>query len=241
MAYGIEVSNSDGRTVFSTEENYAGFVASTATSLSGFGNNAPSLSTGEALIARPQDNESGVIGYGLNQGLSKFYGVDVYEQNFGAADGVKYRILTRSTLQTPNTSGYGLEVYNSSSEVLFSSETQRRPELLAAGILQKDSTADTFVYTCPTGVPFNEVYIDMRGLTGSASYVFSQMAAAYAYFNNTAKTVTVRQVEWNVPSSFSAFTEQIYWDQQTDDSINVFPQFGLFASTISFFIYRVRE
>ena len=61
MTYGIQVINKNNNTIFSTDDDWPIFTAGTPVSTTANSSDLPDLSTGQLLLARPEDGESGVI------------------------------------------------------------------------------------------------------------------------------------------------------------------------------------
>lgn len=221
MPYGIEVFNGSGRTIFSTEELNPNYYSSAGPiSVNGYSVN-PSYTIGSntILLARPQDGESGAIFYKPLTGV--FGGSPVDEQYFGAANGVKYVKFDPQSGITRGTTGYALEVFNTSGSLLFTSNTTYSFNILAVGYVT--GVMDT-TFTCPAGVNFNNVYITAISCTGEL--FFSQGVPPWspdvwtyfgslAYFNNSTGVITFRQVNiisgvvmptWNSSSNYYAGT-----------------------------------
>lgn len=61
MTYGIQVINKNNNIIFSTTDDWPVLTAGAPVSSTTNGEELPSLTTGQVLLARPQDGESGVI------------------------------------------------------------------------------------------------------------------------------------------------------------------------------------
>lgn len=221
MAYGIEVFNGAGRTIFSTEELNPNYYSSAGpVSVNGYSVN-PSYTIGSntILLARPHSNASGAIFY---KPLTGAFGGSYYdEQYFGAANGVKYVKFDPQSGISQGTTGYALEVFNTSGGLLFTSNTTYSFNILSVGsaVGVMDIT-----FTCPAGVNFNNVYITAISCTGELLYSagvppFSPDIWFYfgslAYFNNSTGVITFRQVNiisgavmptWQTASNYYAGT-----------------------------------
>jgi len=221
MGYGIQVSNQFGRTVFDTDQpapNY--YFDATPSSVNGY-NVDPgfSISSQNILLARTQDNESGVISL---ESDNAFIGSNSYYRSFGAANGVKYIYGKPQSNRTASTSGYGIEVYKSDgSTVLYSSAVGSNFEILYLGTME--GTTD-FTWSMPSGYSFNEIYITAASF--SMIYGYSAAVAPFpavhsvygnwAYFNagTSPPTITFRQqyivtagnITWNNNSAYSIST-----------------------------------
>jgi hypothetical protein len=156
MSYGIQVFNRSGRTIFDTNEAYPNYYSSTAPiSINGYGAQV-SFTPGSSniLFARPQDNQSGAI-Y-----VETFFTPNTVtfgsSASFGACNGVKHVQFLRQDLLSKATTGYGIEVYKENGEILYTSNTSFALNILSYGIL---TGTQTQIFTCPTGIDFNNVYI----------------------------------------------------------------------------------
>lgn len=211
MAYGIELVNTSGRTLFSTEEDYTTLAVNTPVSNSSYGLLVPT-GTGR-LIARPQDGESGAIAIAIDESTSqrKFLGFDTYTQNWGAAQGIKYAFMQKTSdqLTAPTTSGYGMEVYESNGDILFSTSSNRVASVEAILTIEPGTQ---FKYYNPNG-GFNDLYI-----TADPAYItylnnayllwYKIMGGCWAYFDHTEESITIV----NNGNQSDASGTQKYWD-----------------------------
>lgn len=193
MAYGIEIYNTSGRVLFSTNDNYPLMVANSPTSTGSYGTALPSYSIGQTVLARPQDGESGVIASINKKDFSGiiFFGEDSYMQSWGAAPGTKYTVAKRSydVVTTPSTSGYGIEVYDTAGKVTFTSNTSRLVTIEAIIQLER---GEKMTYYNPNG-GFNNLYVDVVATRLTYFDYLGQVTVGgcYAYFNNTAESISV--------------------------------------------------
>ena len=126
MAYGMEVKNTSGRVIFNTTQlnsNY--YFQGNPTTTTSYGTN-PSFSYNSTriLFARPQNATDGAIFFSGSINDSNYYlgGRTTYEQNFGAANGVKYIYAYQ---QKGNVAvagiGFGIDIYESNgTDILYS-------------------------------------------------------------------------------------------------------------------------
>jgi len=214
MTNGVEVLNGAGRTVFNTEQLNPNYYSSVGpVSATGYGVN-PSYTIGSntVLLGRPLDNQSGVIMYNITQG--RFSGhQNTSEQSFGAANGVKYIKFDSQRAIARAGSGTAIEVLNLVNEILFTSNIVHGLNIISVGSLS--GTSDV-VFTCPSGVNFNNVYVTPTSFTGEVTFSaggefvpsFNLFFGSFAYFNNTAKTITMR-------SAFMLSAGGLTWDSST--------------------------
>jgi len=201
MAYGIEVLNSSGRTVFNTDEQYPNFYVSSNVNSTSYNYNPGTIATDQILAARPNDGESGVIA--LRRSDGNFIGgtttsTQGQEVAFSAANGVRAIKLDRDDDLTKATSGYGVEVLKSNgTDLLFTSNVDYKIDILTFG--QLGSSAD-ITYNVPAGVPFNEVFVSL----GSANFTYTysptspfgavrSIYGSWVYFNNSTSQLRIRK------------------------------------------------
>lgn len=233
MAYGMQVSNSSGRTIFDTTQlnsNY--YFQGNPTSTNGYGVN-PSFSYNSTriLFARPQDNENGAIFFSGSINDSNYFlgGRTTYEQNFGAADGVKYIYAYQQEGNvTAAGSGYGIEIYDSNgTDILYSSNIGSNFEILHVGTLANNTN---YTWSKPAGYDFNEIYVT----AGSFSLKYSFFPASgpfpaihdvygnWAYFDDTNEQVLVKQGYITSAFQVSASGTATSWtNDQTQDYLIV--------------------
>ena len=208
MAFGIEVKNSSGRTVFNTSQEYPNYYSPDAiTNANGY-NVDPgfSLGSGNILLARPQNGQSGAIFLtdkkAANTTADRFGGYDTYEQNFLAANGVRYFYIKPQDFSGTgaiSSGGYGIEVYKSNgTDLLFSSNIGANVEIISFGSLS-GNTSVTYTNTAYT---FNDLYVSVNSFAG-LDYNFQlapqgtgtpdthMVTGAWAYFNNSAGTIKI--------------------------------------------------
>jgi hypothetical protein len=205
MAYGIEVSNRFGRTQFSTEIDYGVLTASSQVNVFSRGNSVPTSGTGEFIIARPNDNESGVVApvyeydrYGTGNYTYRMFGSTQSDIDFGAADGFSYRkVKAVKDTQNPATSGYGLEVLDSTgNNLIFSSNIT---SLVTAEMVVQLEFNKLFKFKVPANENFNNYYVGleellMNNFDGVSSIYYTVQGGfggSYCYFNNATKEITL--------------------------------------------------
>jgi hypothetical protein len=200
MAYGIQVFNSAGRTVFNTDEQYPNFYVSSNVNSTAYNYDPGSVATDQILCARPNNGESGTIA--LRRSDNRFIGgttsTQLQEVNFSAAEGVRVIKLDRDDDLTAAGSGYGVEVYKSNgTDLLFTSNVSYKIDVLTFG--QLGSTAD-ITYDVPSGVPFDEVFVSLGSAnftyTYSPSSPFGSVRSIYGswvYFDNANSQLRIRK------------------------------------------------
>ncbi len=211
MAYGMEVKNSSDRTIFTTEEEFCLYTYGSITNSNTNGAVASytqsDFNLGKLLFARPQNGESGAICGTLTSSNYTFFGAGVYgtggmggqttEANFPSAPGVKYTIATRLDTSTPGT-GYGLKVTKSNGTdiIVDSGNLTKRMNIL--DIVGGGSGGGPITYTKPGSVAFNEIFVVASQFQARMTWQaasspipgFSMVAGTWAYFNNSAGTIT---------------------------------------------------
>lgn len=204
MSYGIELFNRAGLKTVDTSVNYAVEIAGTPTSTSSDGAALPAPVAGEIILARPQNGESGVIAstrvYDSSTGTSTYniFGQQTSEYTWGTARGSKIVKLDRvSDFNSPATTGYGLEVYNSSgNSLIFSSNVSN---IATLEVIVEMPFPSVFEYTNPSGLEFNDLYVEVFSLYTINQYFpgspFSAsstvIGGAYAHFNDATETITL--------------------------------------------------
>lgn len=151
MSYGIQVQNTDSR--IQIDENYSNVykqssgsaTASTAYPPSGYTN-------GDLVLCRAKS--SGHVGTGLGNSR-QFWSTGVNTLSYTApSSGYEYLIARKIAGNiSPASSGYGLEVFNSSSQLTFSATgISSNLRVLASGELTttNGSTTDTFELDFPS-------------------------------------------------------------------------------------------
>lgn len=217
----MEVTNADGRTIFSSSNPISTFTAGTATSLSGYNQNLPSVSTGQLLLLRPLNNTSATIS---TEDGTKSLGSTSNIQTFAQASGVKYRIAEIATELTPATSGYGLEIFNNSSEVIFTSEAGAIPEILAFGEV---GSAQVFTFDSPGSIAFNEIYVMAPTLKVTTFFGTEVIRGSWAIFDDTNETIKI--------------TASTFWTNYSQpEPAGVAPNDGIFKVRVPFLIFGVR-
>lgn len=212
MTYGIEVKNADGRIVFTTDDDLSTFTAGTATTLTGYNQTLPTLSTGQLLLIRPPNDTDATVS---TEDGTKTLGSTSGMQTFAQNSGVKYRIAEIATELTPATSGYGIEVFNTSGEVIFTSEVDAIPEILAHGEL---GNGQIFTFDSPGTIPFNEIYVVAPVLKASSFNSTEFVRGSWAIFDDSAETIEIVASKFlvsssrkpsGIPANSSAFTMKV--------------------------------
>jgi len=209
----MEVKNSSGRTIFTTEEEFCLYTYGSITNSSTNGAVASytqsAFDSGKLLFARPQNGESGVICGTLTSSNYTFFGAGSYgypgnaaggttEADFPSAPGVKYTIATRLDASTPGT-GYGLKVTKSNGTDLIIDSGNLTKRMNILDIVGGSSGTGSITYTKPGSVAFNEIFVVASQLqarmwwSAAAGYVPAStgVAGTWAYFNNSAGTITL--------------------------------------------------
>ncbi len=223
----MEVKNSSDRTIFTTEEEFCLYTHGNITNSNTNGAVASytqsDFNAGKLLFARPQNGESGAICGKLTSSNYTFFGAGVYgtggmggqttEANFPSAQGVKYTIATRLDTSTPGT-GYGLKVTKSNGTdiIVDSGNLTKRMNIL--DIVGGGSGTSSVTYTKPGSVAFNEIFVVASQFQARMSYgaaagsvpAFSMVAGTWAYFDNSAGTITFYN------GYIVDFGNQIYYD-----------------------------
>jgi hypothetical protein len=131
MAYGIEIQNADGRIVIDTSYANFGFL-SESTSTASAGATFPGLAGANVVIdlvaARANTGANGIVSRDDN----KATWVDIGKA--GVPTNVYYVIRRFTTLNPATATGYGFAVYNSTSNVIFTSNIAKNFEVVAVGI-----------------------------------------------------------------------------------------------------------
>lgn len=220
MTYGMEVTNADDRVVFSSENPLSTFTAGTATNLTGYNATLPTISTGQILLLRPLNNTSATIS---TEDGTKSLGSTSGMQTFAQASGVKYRIVEIATELTPATSGYGLEIFNNSSEVIFTSEAGAIPEILAFGEV---GNGQLFTFDSPGSVTFNEIYVMAPTLKVTSFNGTEIIRGSWAIFDDANETIKI------TASTFATTSQR--------EPAGVAPNDGTFKVRVPFLIFGVR-
>jgi hypothetical protein len=163
MSYGIEILNNNDRIII--DLNYANFGffsnnLSTATPGSSYPGLANTKSS-DLIIARSNTNSNGMV----SRSISPSTWATTLE---GAASETRYYVIRRFDELNPSTaSGYGFAVYNTSSNVIFTSNIAKNFEIVVAG------THNSFVAnTLTIAFPSNTTY-------------YSDFSKYYGAINNT--------------------------------------------------------
>lgn len=216
----MEVTNADDRVVFSSENPLSTFTAGTATNLTGYNATLPTISTGQILLLRPLNNTSATIS---TEDGTKSLGSTSGMQTFAQASGVKYRIVEIATELTPATSGYGLEIFNNSSEVIFTSEAGAIPEILAFGEV---GNGQLFTFDSPGSVTFNEIYVMAPTLKVTSFNGTEIIRGSWAIFDDANETIKI------TASTFATTSQR--------EPAGVAPNDGTFKVRVPFLIFGVR-
>lgn len=196
MGYGLQVLNSSGRTVIDTDEGYSGYYYTTITNSSSYGVSL-SWSNGKwgthMLCARPQNNESGVVTIAYTGTAVNFAGNTDPYASFTSAAGVRYIEAASFTSTAPTSPNYGLQCYDSSGNLIFEAIGGKRLDLIAIVSAPTGTTGVT--WSMPSGYTFNNIFVGMASLkhfplATVAPYVPASITGNYAYFNDTAETIT---------------------------------------------------
>jgi hypothetical protein len=129
MSYGIEILNNNDRIVIDT--NYANFgFLSTSLSTATPGSSYPGLAgtvSSDLIVARANNTANGLVSRSIN---SASWATSLE----GAASTTRYYAIRRFDSLNPSTaSGYGFAVYNTSSNVIFTSNITKNFEIVAVG------------------------------------------------------------------------------------------------------------
>jgi hypothetical protein len=232
MAYGMEVLNSSGRTIFNTEQTNSNYYFQiNPTSTNGYGVN-PSFSyiSTRILFGRPQDNETGAIFFSGSVNDTNYYfgGRTTYEQNFGAANGVKYIYGYQQKGNVAAGSGYGIEVYDTNgTSILYSSNIGSNFEILYVGTMANNTN---FTWNKPAGYDFNDIYVTAGSFSLKYGYdpgfppfgPFHSVYGNWAYFDDANERILIKQGAINtVIQIFASGTASSYSTAQTQDYLIV--------------------
>ncbi len=199
----MEVLNSSGRTIFNTEQTNSNYYfQGNPTSTNGYGVN-PSFSYASTriLFGRPQDNESGAIFFSGSINDSNYYlgGRTSYEQNFGAANGVKYIYGYQQKGNVTAGSGYGIDVYDTNgTSILYSSNIGSNFEILYVGTMTNNTN---FTFNKPSGYNFNDIYVTAGSFSLKYSYsppnfgipAIHSLYGSWAYFDDVNEQILIKQ------------------------------------------------
>lgn len=185
MAFGIEIINNNDRIII--DNNYANFgllstTVSTATANSSYPGLAGNV-VSDLVVARAAVSANGLVSRGVPNRWA--------ETNAGFPSSVSYYIIRRNdTLVSPQSSGYGLEVYANTGNVVFSANISKNFEIVAVGNfngvaanavnLAFPSTtgwySDFDKYYCVVNPTYSQYFI--TGFPSVTSYIY---AAGYRY------------------------------------------------------------
>lgn len=204
MAYGMEVQNSSGRTIFNTEQlnsNYY-FQGNPTTTTAYATDPSFAYNSTRILFARPQNATDGAIFFSGSINDSNYYlgGRTTYEQNFGAANGVKYIYAYQQEGNvTAAGSGYGIEIYDSNgTDILYSSNIGSNFEILHVGTMANNTN---YTWSKPAGYDFDEIYVTAGSF--SLKYTFSagvfgipdthSLYGNWAFYDDSAEQILIKQ------------------------------------------------
>ena len=225
----MEVYNSSGRTIYNTEQansNY--YFQGNPTSTNGYGVDPSfSYSSTRILFARPQDGETGAIFFSGSINDTNYFlgGRTTYEQNFGAADGVKYiYAYPQKGNVTAAGSGYGVEVYDTDgTSILYSSDIGSNFEILYVGTMANNTN---FTWNKPLGYDFNDIYVTAGSFSLLYSYAagsppfgpFHKVFGNWAYFDDANERILIKQGAIDTVIQITAgATANSYSTSQTQD------------------------
>jgi hypothetical protein len=117
---------------------------------------------------------------------------------------------TSDQITSPTTTGYGLEVYESNGDVLFSSSTTR---FVSVEAIIPITFGQAFKYYNPNG-GFNNLYVTadplyLTVLDNATLQWYNILTGAWAYFDNTEESITVT---YNGNESDSGGTQKYHYD-----------------------------
>lgn len=233
MAYGMEVLNSSGRTIFNTNQSNSNyyFQGNPTTTTSYATNPSFAYNSTRILFARPQNSSDGAIFFSGSINDLNYYlgGRTSYEQNFGAANGVKYIYAYQQEGNvTAAGSGYGIEVYDTNgTDILYSSNIGSNFEILYVGTMSNNTN---FTWSKPAGYNFDDIYVTAGSF--SLKYTFSpgfppipathSLYGNWAYFDDSAEQILIKQ--GFITSAFQLYasgTATSYNTAQTQDYLIV--------------------
>jgi len=175
MSYGIEILNNSDRIVI--DLNYANFgFLSTTLSTATPGSSYPGLAgtvTSDLIIARANTSSNGVVGRNISLGSW------VTTQG-EAASSIRYYAIRRfDSLNPPTASGYGFAVYNTSSNVIFTSNIAKNFEIVTVGTFNSSvsNTNNIAFPSSTTWYPNFDKYYCAVNPTIIFTYIFSGVLA----------------------------------------------------------------
>jgi len=180
MSYGVVVSNSDGRVVI--DENYSNFYVANANEApisvaAGTAYPPSGYSSGTLVMAKAPNNTDGYVSRAPNLFAAPY----TYEKFEYACD---YIIVDPFETTASASTGYGFEVYDGASNVLFSATSNNKVfEVVAVGeIPASDTTTTAIYYPSSTGVvPYlDKYYVALNG-TMSWGYFGARTHVDYYY------------------------------------------------------------
>lgn len=204
MSYGIEIKNTSGNIII--DDTYRNFEVSASGSkvpgnaypgISGF-----NLGT-DMLMAKPNRVSENFLDIAINYSSTPSWGGD-FSSPFTNPNSWSYKVL-RPSVTIPG-SGYGIEIFNSSGQLCFSSNTLEVFNVMAAGNFRGGFSNNGAIYTSATNTTtlefspasyesIEDYYISTANLWflsifGGYSYIY----ARYHYVNNTIYISTNTQV-----------------------------------------------
>lgn len=180
MAYGIEIQNQDGRVII--DENYPNFFVGNVSELpvsAAAGDAYPptGYTAGTLVLARTPVNTDGYVSRAPNLWSAPY----TYTKFEFACD---YYLVKPFDIASPATSGYGLEVYDSSADLIFSATSNNKMfEVVAVGeIPASDTTTIEIHYPSSTAVLDNlSDYFVLLNTTMSWAYFGVRTHIDYYY------------------------------------------------------------
>lgn len=237
MSYGILVENVDGRTQI--DETYSNLYFSSTTEASAAAGAAypPSgVSLADFVFARAKSN--GHVAVGVNDGTDGggYSGpAFMYSNNLSInrivapTSGFGYYVCKKfSGNISASTSGYGLEVYNSSSQVVFSTNSfSANFKILAAGVMGSGTFSE---------IPFP-----------SATTTYSDLTKVFVLMNNTEHTrvyVPVYSIDYEETIGYryefvSGNAGRVHVCKKGGNGSNIGPISG--GETISYLIVEIKK
>jgi len=220
MSYGIEILNNNNRILI--DENYPniGFVstATTTTNLSTSGRQSyPGITgytTGDLVFSRTATNTNGFIANGWDhQGgftLNKWWEYIEGPRNtsnqepqdfFEPSSVVSYLLRDMSGIYSPSTSGYGLEVYKSNGDVIFTSNISKHFSIIASGSFNASVSNVTHIdFPSSTGTysDLDKYYCLMNPTFAAEIPIFTTLNAALRGYQYTWTSSTTGRIRvWN--------------------------------------------
>lgn len=170
MSYGFEVKNQDGRVII--DENYPNFFVgnineSPISVAAGTAYPPAGYTTGTLVLARTPIGTDGYVSRAPNLWAAPY----TYTKFEFACD---YYLINPFTSLSASTSGYGLEIYGSANDVIFSATSNNKVfEVVAVGEIPATDTTTTELY-----YPSSTAVLDNL----SDYYVLLNTTMSWAYF-----------------------------------------------------------